>query len=1217
MMSVKELHAGDGYAYLLRHVVDGEGMAASASSMSRYYAESGNPPGRWLGTGLTGLADSQGLTAGSVVSETQMERLFKHGTDPVTGVALGRRFAQPKSWRERADARIRALPAMLTGDERAARVATIEAQERDRPTRRPVSGFDCVFSPPKSVSALWALAPDDVRTVVEQAHHDALAEVVRVIERDVARTRIGTNGVAQVETRGVIAAAFDHYDSRAGDPQLHTHVVIANRVQGPDGAWRTLDSRGSLFPAAVAMSELYDTLLADNVTNRLGVGWEQRGNPVKAKNQSWEIAGVPDELIASFSRRAHGIESVKDDLVAAYRASHGRDPDDATVLRLRQQATYATRPAKQFRPLVSLRAEWRARAARQLGTDPDRWARTLIVDASRTPSRLVSEGEWASVVEQVAAATLHELSSERSTWRSWNVRAAAARASMPYRLASGDQRDELITAVTRRVAEQSICLTPPELASTPGVFRRADGTSAFRRSHADVYTSAAILAAEDRLLATFETRTAPTVDEALVRTGATSQTNGQTLTLDQVAAVRQIATSGRMVDVLVGPAGSGKTTTLAVLRRAWEAQYGAGSAVGLAPSAAAAEVLGDSLGITTENTAKWLHESTGPGAQARMTRAGQLRRHRDAALAAGESTRRWDAALADLQAESSRWQFRPGQLVIVDEASLASTLALDELRAQSEQAGAKLLLVGDPAQLSAVDAGGAFGLLVRHYGGQVAELTGVRRFTHAWEREASRRLRRGEIDVIDTYLGHARIRSGDHHQALDDAFLAWQSDTAAGLASLLIAPDAATVRDLNERARADRVAAGQVALDGVPLHDGTTAGRGDRIVTRLNNRKLATGPRSWVKNGDQWTVRTRHADGSLTVTRATGGQPVTLPAAYVAEHVELAYACTAHRAQGATVDTAHTLVAETTTRETLYVGMSRGRHANTAYVITGDEDEVADGHVPSVRDVLAAVIRRSGAESSAHETITAGQDQATSIARLAAEYDTLAREADTHHWAGILNTTCPADTDMATSPSYATVVAAMRRADAHGLDPAALLPRLASRAELQNSDDPLGLLGHRLEQLTDQATATGRSRTSRRMIAGLIPAAVHVDDPEIRRALDERATLIEQRAAALAQQAITDQALWLRELGHAPQTSQQRKQWLRNVITVAAYRERHGITGRGAMGEVDPDCGSWALRADRRRVEHIVRAARLGAQLDLPASKSNHRPQSQRSAPSL
>jgi conjugative relaxase-like TrwC/TraI family protein len=362
-MSLKELHAGDGYTYLLRHVVDAEGMTGRRSPLSRYYAESGNPPGRWIGTGLTGLASGQGIQAGSAVTEAQMERLFKYGTDPATSEPLGRRFAQPKSWRERADARIRALPADLSGDERAIRVAVIEAQERDRPSRRPVAGFDCVFSPPKSVSVLWALAPDQVRAQIEHAHHDAIAEVMRVIERDVARTRIGTKGVAQVDTRGIIATSFDHYNSRAGDPQLHTHVVIANRVQGPDGAWRTLDSRGALFPAAVAMSELYDTLLADHLTQALGVGWERRGTPRKPKNQAWEITGIPDELIAEFSQRATSIKAAKDDLIIAYRQAHGRDPDDATILRLRQQATYGTRPGKQFRSLADMTNGWRARAA--------------------------------------------------------------------------------------------------------------------------------------------------------------------------------------------------------------------------------------------------------------------------------------------------------------------------------------------------------------------------------------------------------------------------------------------------------------------------------------------------------------------------------------------------------------------------------------------------------------------------------------------------------------------------------------------------------------------------------------------------------------------------------------------------------------------------------------------------------------------------------------
>ncbi|WP_246222588.1 MobF family relaxase [Phytoactinopolyspora limicola] len=1190
-MSLKELHAGDGYTYLLRHVVDAEGMTGTVSPLSRYYAESGNPPGRWLGTGLTGLAHGNGIQAGSAVTEVQMERLFKHGTDPATGEPLGRRFAQPKSWHERADARIRALPADLTGHERATRVAAIEAQERERPRRRPVAGFDCVFSPPKSVSALWALAPDQVRAQIEHAHHDAIAEVLRVIERDVARTRIGTRGVAQVDTRGIIAPSFDHYDSRAGDPQLHTHVVIANRVQGPDGAWRTLDSRGALFPSAVAMSELYDTQLADQLTTRLGVGWERRGTPRKPKNQSWEITGIPDELIAEFSQRATSIKTAKDDLITAYRQAHGRDPDDATILRLRQQAAYATRPGKQFRSLTEMSTDWRARATQVLGADPVQWAASLMEQASRAPATPTRTGAVAGLVDRLATEALTELSTERSTWRTWNIRAAAARASMPYRLSTTSERDALIDAVTRRVTELSVCISPPELADTPKVFRRADGTSAFQRSHNDVYTSTTILTAEDRLLAAAESLTAPVVDHVM-RSAVATASGAQALSDEQRAAMRAIATSGRVVDVLVGPAGSGKTTTLAALREVWEDRHGAGSVVGLAPSAAAADVLRDSLGIATENTAKWLHESTGPAAEHRMRRAAHLRERRAAALSASRASAPFDAALAQLNDVAQRWRFQAGQLVIVDEASLAGTLTLDTLRAQVQQAGAKLLLVGDPAQLSAADAGGAFGLLTHHLGDRVPQLAGVRRFTHAWERDATIRLRQGDTDVVDTYIEHGRVHSGDTEQAVDAAYDAWRADTAASLASLLIAANASTVRDLNTRARADRVTAGDVEPDGIVLHDDTTAGRGDRIVTRRNNRRLVTGPRSWVKNGDHWTIQHRHDDGSLTVTRTTeSSRPVVLPAEYVAEHVELGYATTTHRAQGATVDTAHTIVDPiATTRESLYVGMTRGRHANTAYVITDHDNEIPDGQIRDAHGILVDVLRRTGAELSAHETIAAEQDHATSIARLAAEYDTLAREAATDHWAGALNTCLLPDADPAGSPAYAALVSAMRRADAQGLNPATLVPRLADRDELHANDDPFALLGRRLEQVTDHAAATGRTRTRRRLIVGLIPAATHVVDPEMRRALNERAALIEHRAAALAQQAVIERAPWLADLGPAPLNLQQRKQWMRCVTTVAAYRDRHDITDPDALGD-QRRRDDWTYRSDRRRAAEALHAA--------------------------
>jgi hypothetical protein len=122
---------------------------------------------------------------------------------------------------------------------------------------------------------------------------------------------------------------------------------------------------------------------------------------------------------------------------------------------------------------------------------------------------------------------------------------------------------------------------------------------------------------------------------------------------------------------------------------------------------------------------------------------------------------------------------------------------------------------------------------------------------------------------------------------------------------MMAAATNAAITQLSARARADRVQAGQVDPDGADLHDGNQTGRGDWIVTRHNDRRLsACGGRDWVKNGDAWHVEHRHPDGSLTVRGMTHDGRVWLPATYVAEHVELLYATTTHRAQDTTVDTA-------------------------------------------------------------------------------------------------------------------------------------------------------------------------------------------------------------------------------------------------------------------------------------------------------------------------
>ncbi len=266
--------AGQGYRYLLNSVVVGDGDRDAASALTRYYSQAGTPPGRWIGAGVAGVT----VDPAAEISEEQLRRLMGHGQDPGTGEQLGRPYRTFASAAERVERRVKHLPEELDADERAAQQVMIEAEEAAKPTGAAVAGFDLTFSVPKSVSTLWAVADGGAQALIAEAHHAALRDVIDLIEREVAMTRIGAEGprgaVAQVEVRGVIGAAYDHYDSRSSDPQLHTHVVIANRVQGVhDAKWRTLDSR-ALHGAVTGLSEHYNALLSDH----LGVPGHQVGS---------------------------------------------------------------------------------------------------------------------------------------------------------------------------------------------------------------------------------------------------------------------------------------------------------------------------------------------------------------------------------------------------------------------------------------------------------------------------------------------------------------------------------------------------------------------------------------------------------------------------------------------------------------------------------------------------------------------------------------------------------------------------------------------------------------------------------------------------------------------------------------------------------------------------------------------------------------------------
>lgn len=960
-MSIRRMTLGAGYRYLMSSVARMD-QAGSAVGLQAYYAAEGTPPGRFLGAGLAGLDNGQGVAAGTEVTEEALWRMLGMLQDPVTGEQLG--LAPP-----------------------AQRSAFVDHLGRVRTPPQTVAGLDLTFSAPKSVSVAWALADDVTRARIYAAHRRALEAVIAYGESQVFATRMGKAGVVQEDVRGIVATAFDHWDSRAGDPQLHTHVVVLNRVQAvTDGAWRTLDSK-ALFRAAVGMSELYNGVLADELTAELGWGWtpEQRRRSPEPK---WEVDGVREPLREHFSQRSSAIESAKDDLVAAFAASHGRQPTAREVIQMRQQATLATRGEKHVRPLRELITEWKGRARPFVGADPDTWVGRLT---KRSPPRLMSASDLdEGMLRDVATVVLAKVADKRATFTRANLFAETLRELHGFRFATPADRVAVAEKTATFAAGRAVMLTPPELGLVPEALQRADGSSKFRARNSELYATQDLLDAEARLLDAAAATGAPTAPVPPAPVPPTPHpadavaAGRKVLSTEQAAAVSAVVTSGRRLDLLVGAAGTGKSTTMAGVRAAWEAAYGPGSVIGLAPSAAAAEVLADAVGVPTENTAKWITEHRRLPERRKQIQAYAARL---AGAYPSPATRDLQKQAAASRAAYERFRLRPGQLVIVDEASMAATVDLDYITTAAVRAGGKVLLVGDWAQLSPVQAGGAFKLLADTRRDAPA-LHDVRRFRHEWERAASLQLRAGKPSVAAAYLQHGRVESGGREDMIDLIFDGWLTDVTAGRASLMLAADAQTVADLNTRARAHRVKVGQVAAEGVQLADGVTVGVGDVVVTRHNQRALVTG-RGWVKNGDDWLVQAIGHDGSMRVQRAGGGAAAQLPASYVREHVELGYASTAHRAQGRTVDTAHAYVSAALMREPLYVMATRGRESNRLYIDTTYDPDVATSHEGGNEvdpiEVLEGVIGTSGAELSAIATRHAEKETAEAEWRVLAQ----------------------------------------------------------------------------------------------------------------------------------------------------------------------------------------------------------------------------------------
>ena len=945
-MSLHKLTAGSGYDYLTRQVAALDATEKGHTGLASYYTERGESPGVWVGSGLDGI---DGLTAGDPVTAEQMRALFGCGLHPLAelrqqqleGPDLTRRDFQEVTqlgapfkildggvspFRLEVARRLAAIQtaaglpagARLPAADRA-RVRTEVAREfflaehgrepmgarelagqiakDSRPRTQTVAGYDLTFSPVKSVSTLWAVADPAVAAVIERAHQAAVRDVLAFIEKHALFTRTGPQGIRQVNVRGLVATAFTHRDSRAGDPDLHTHVAVANKVQTLDGRWLSIDGR-VLFKANVAASETYNTALEQHLRDNLGVRFAERSGTDPAKRPIREIVGVDPRLNERWSTRRAHINIRRGELAIRFQDDHGRPPTPVEALHLAQQATLETRDAKhEPRSLAEQRTTWLGEAASVLGGPG---AVASMVHAALAPpadTATIADSHW---VTETADHILTVMEASRSTWQMWHVRAEAQRqireANVPVERASA-LVDLLIDEVLNR---RCVALAAPrDGIEEPEVLRRADGSSVYTVAGAALYTSQRVLDAERRLLIAAGRRDGASVEQAALDLALLEMAaNGTALDAGQATLVGRMCTSGAGLQLAIAPAGAGKTTAMRALTLAWT-QDG-GHVVGLAPSAAAAAVLAEQTGIRTDTLAKltW------------SLRHGELP---DWAAAVGPST-----------------------LVIIDEAGMANTLSLDTAVQFAINRGANVRLIGDDQQLAAIGAGGVLRDITHTHG--ALRLTELHRFTDPGEAAASLALREGKPEALDFYLDHGRIHVGDLATTTEDAFNAWVSDRAAGLDAIMIAPTRNLVAELNARARAHRLDHTR-AVSEVSLADGNQASVGDVIITRSNNRRLRLTATDWVKNGDRWTIIAIGQNGDLTVRHNRSRLSVRLPANYVHTSTGLGYATTIHTAQGVSADTMHGLATGQESRQQLYTMLTRGRHANHLYLqVVGDGD---------------------------------------------------------------------------------------------------------------------------------------------------------------------------------------------------------------------------------------------------------------------------------------
>ena len=867
MLSIGKLVLG-AEDYYLRSVARGQ---------EEYYLGSGEAPGYWIGSG----ASRFGL-AGEVI-DNQLHRILS-GCDPHSGEPLG--LKQTSATR--------------------------------------VAGFDLTFSAPKSVSILYGLGEEELPARVTDAHDRAVASAITYLERHALYARRGAAGVETIATEGITACAFRHRTSREGDPQLHTHVLVANLVKATDARYSSLHAK-VIYRHSRTAGFIYQAVLRNELSQSLGVNFTPVTNGIA------EIKGIGRELIEAFSTRRREIMNLLDSWqthspkAAQLAALETRKPKHLNHPRendANEESDGNTIPLASDQ--VSLRDTW-IRRAREHGLDPTYalsavsihqragqptfQARPSVIDPTCIPSTATANPPAANSnaitapystpyspdkSDTISDAVAHLLGEEGLCAHdsSFEIRDAYREAAALFQqgasldmietIASGCFASNGLVPLTGTVAR----LTTPTSPS-PAVAPTLTAATNLR------YTTRELLRAEQQLLDTARNTRASAVsvvDEAILE--EVISTNQQ-LSEEQLAMLKRLTGSGDGVEVVLGHAGAGKTYGLRCCRQAYERQgY---TVYGYALSARAALELSGGAGIES-------------------------------------------ATLASLQEKlfQGMHPFRKGDVVVVDEAGMVGTRMLGRVIAEAAPHGAKVVLVGDDRQLPEIASGGAFGALARAL--EPSTLAANRRQEETWEKDALKDLRHGDLSqALRSYDDKGRIHFYENAATTKAALV---SDWYAGYieegrsSTYIYTVHNKDVDDLNDLARSYLKSTHILQDDIYRSRSGCGFAAGDEVMCVRND------PQIGVVNGERGIV-TEILSGKLAVQMKVGIRLIDEP--YVdAGFLRYGYASTIHKSQGATIQRAFVYATNALYREAGYVAMSRARVQSDLYVVNGSFETGVD-----------------------------------------------------------------------------------------------------------------------------------------------------------------------------------------------------------------------------------------------------------------------------------